>query len=201
MDSDVHVVGGDDQPLRVVLLHGHGGSPEAMLAAADALAVALPVQVVLPRGPVAVGDDHAWWPVGEAAAPASVDAVAAVVAGDGRPTVLAGFSQGAAMAALVAWTHPSPLVRGLALVAGFLPDELAAPPAPDAAAPAHALAPVLVVHGDGDEAVDPMHGRLLARWCARVGAPVDVVSHEGGHDWTPAVHDAVVAWLAPRVPR
>lgn len=196
MDSDGHVVGGDDQPWRVVLLHGHGGSPEAMLGAADALAVAVPVQVLLPRGPEAVGDGHAWWQVGAAATPASLDTVAALVAaGAGRPTVVAGFSQGAAMAALVAWTRPSPLVRGLALVAGFLPDELAGPPGPDGPQ----LAPVLVVHGEGDEAVDPMHGRLLARWCARAGATVETVTHEGGHDWTPEVHDAVVAWLRPLV--
>lgn len=187
--DDLHVVGEATRPLRVVLLHGHAGSPESLLEAAVALADRAPVQVVLPRGPLEAEDGWAWWPVGSTCPPAVVAAVAALVTADARPTVLAGFSQGGAMALLVAATSASP-PAGLAVVAGYVPDQL------DAPGPASAdLPPVLVVHGEADDAVDPLHGRLVARWCERAGAAVTSVVYDAGHDWVPETTAALADWL------
>jgi predicted esterase len=188
-DPDLHVVGEAAQPVRVVLLHGHAGSPEAMLDAAVALAGAAPVQVVLPRGPLVAEDGWAWWRPGSPCERSTVDGVLDVLGADARPTVLAGFSQGGAMA-LLAGAARAP-VAALVVVAGFVPDELA----PQAAG-SLALPPVLVLHGEGDEAVDVLHGRRVARWCERVGArTVEVGWYEAGHDWAPETTARLAAWL------
>lgn len=196
--DDVHVVGDAGASWRVVLLHGHAGSPEALLGAAVDLAEAAPVQVVLPRGPVVAGDGWAWWVPGSPCPPEVAVTVRALVVADGRPTVLCGFSQGGAMALLAcagAPDGPRAGPAGLAVVAGFVPDDLEGRPR------GPVPPPVLVLHGEDDEAVDPMHGRLVARWCERAGAPaLDHVTYAAGHDWVPATTAAVVSWLG-RLPR
>jgi phospholipase/carboxylesterase len=188
--GDLHVVGEASRPLRLVLLHGHAGSPESLLEAAVALSDAAPVQVVLPRGPLVAGEGWAWWEVGSDCAPEVRAGVADLVGADPRPTVLAGFSQGGAMALLVAARSGAAPV-GLVVVAGYVPDELASRPAADAPLP-----PVLVLHGEGDDAVDPLHGRQVARWVERAGAQVVTsTTYDAGHDWAPETTLALVDWL------
>ncbi|MPY95967.1 MAG: hypothetical protein GEV08_23785 [Acidimicrobiia bacterium] len=186
---DVHLVGGAERPVRLVLLHGHGGSPEAMLEAAVALADAVDVQVLLPRGPQAAEDGWAWWPPGTACEPQTVASVRDLVSGP-RPTVLAGFSQGGAMALLACARAPG-LAAGLAVVCGFVPDDVV-----DLSGGRAALPPVLVLHGEDDEVVDPMHGRMVARWCERQGqGRVTSALYAGGHDWLPETSAAVAGWV------
>jgi predicted esterase len=193
---------------RIVLLHGHAGSPEAMLDVATALHVAAAAQVLLPRGPLVADDGWAWWRPGSPGEAATLGTVRSLTE-DGPPdTVLAGFSQGGAMALWAVATSPA-IAAGLVVVAGFVPDELEVPGGPrgpggprrpgGSGGSAYALPPVLVLHGEHDEAVDPMHGRRVARWCERAGAPeVDLVTYAADHAWVPETTTALVSWLERR---
>ena len=181
-----------------VILHGHGASPGSYAHIADALAAATGLEVTLPPGPVSVipegewsaqeSEARAWWDEpDEGPGPEAVEAVrhALQVAGRGEDAsvVLVGFSQGAAMATVVAHVAP---VGAVVLIAGFLPE-----PRPDA--PLEVA--LLSIHDDDDEIVDAMHTTMAVRWMARQGAVVTRHAHCGGHAWTPAVTAAIADWL------
>jgi phospholipase/carboxylesterase len=77
--------------------------------------------------------------------------------------VLAGFSQGAAMALHVALRHPVPLA-GVVVLSGYLlvPDTLE-----EEASPANAATPMLFCHGTIDEVVTPSRGKAAYERVAR----------------------------------
>ena len=101
--------------------------------------------------------------------------------------VLAGFSQGVAMAYRVAAAAPRP-VHGVIAVGGDIPPEL------DAAALA-AVRTALVCRGERDEwyttaKFDDDVGRLR-----EAGAAVRPLAFEGGHEWSDEVNRAVSLFL------
>ena len=172
-----------------VLLHGHGGSPEELLDVAVVLAERTGRKVVLPGASLRADEGgFAWWDPESgdptAAAAALLDALGTL--GEPTPrrdTVLIGFSQGGALASLAGAGFAATII-----VAGFLPDGVAVPFV--------ARQRLLVVHGETDDVVDPLHGRRLARLASRAGADVSTVWHDGGHEWTPECTEAVLAFLA-----
>jgi predicted esterase len=93
--------------------------------------------------------------------------------------VAAGFSQGGALALTL------PFAARIACVGGFLTGP----------APAH-RPPVLIAHGEADDAVDPLYARMAARRSRAAGCAVVEHWHEGGHEWPPSVTEALVAWIA-----
>ena len=177
-----------------VLLHGHGGRPEELLDIAVVLAERTGRRIVLPSGTEPTdGDGFAWWEAGDLARPAGDPeaAAAALMAALGvllaaepqRQTALIGFSQGGALACLAGAGFAATII-----VAGFLPDGISSPFV--------AGQRLLVVHGEADDVVDPLHGRRLARVASRAGADVTTVWHDGGHEWTTPCTEAVLAFLA-----
>jgi predicted esterase len=171
--------------MRTVLLHGHASGPSSF----DALAADLRsagVAVDVPRGAVDLaerggGGPFAWWDDG--ARPSSVgDAWARLEAtlrlGDtSQRVVLVGMSQGGCLAVAGLWADPE-LVAGAVCVGGFAPDGFEPRVAPGAG-----LGRLLVVHGEGDEVVDPFLAGLLARTSRRAGIEVEERRHDGGHVW------------------
>jgi len=175
----------------IVVLAGHGGSAVSYGPLVSPLGDAFTgsvftaaPSVVSPSGDAAMG----WWHGPDSGPSASTTTgVAEVVqhAAHGRhaSVVVIGFSQGSAMATLVAHL---PEVAAVVLISGFLPDPRPTDPV---------TAPVLCVYGDADEVVDPFLSQMTSRWLTAGGAEVTDVSHVGGHVWSPSVTDAIITWL------
>lgn len=191
----------------VVMLHGYAAPADDLVGAAEALAEARLVRVVLPAGPVDYfGMVRAWFtfdteahfsamrddrhealfddrPPGLARARARllrclVDLRARL---GGPPPVLVGFSQGAMMAADLALRTGAPL-SGLGLVCG---SGVAAGGWPWLARQRSGL-PTYVGHGDADPILPPRLGRTVAGWLDRAGMDVELELFSGGHGIAPA---------------
>ncbi len=136
---------------------------------------------VLPRGPYAAPPGFAWFPIGPngrdpAAFGAALDLLDATLDaacdthGLARhDAIVAGFSQGAAMAAALVYRASAERARpaGAIAMSGFLPETSAVP-----LAVGDDLPPALVQHGLYDPMVPPHRGRKLAQMLAARGAPV-----------------------------
>jgi len=182
----------------LVALHGHGDEPGT--AQEWGRAIAPPGwEVVAPGAPP--GDDgvRSWFPTGPRGVPA--EELSAVVArigelvdrvrAEGRPVVVAGFSQGGA----VSLSLPLHGVAPDAIVAccTFLPEvERGDGPGADRVA----KVPVLVVGTEHDEDVPPFLGEDAAAFLDSVGVPATSVVLPGGHEVGPAVRERAAAWLA-----
>ncbi len=198
-----------------LLLHGHDEVPDSLAAVAARWQQTHGLVLARPAAPLLsdeAGEGRAWWRTDEEGPGAdTLQALLDLLApwpprrlGDHplpnhRSVLIAGFSQGAAVAAAVA----AAAVRDRSLqdsrvmvvvVAGFLPQPLDVPAAP----PGADLA-MLVITGALDAVVDPFHGELLARRFRRRGWDVAEASHPGGHQWDGAVTDIAAAWLAAHV--
>lgn len=186
-----------ENTVRVVILHGYQGGPDAHWFGwlADDLR-ADGVQVVVPALPDPFDPDVATW---TAAAAAAIDTP------DER-TVIVGHSLGCvtALHALAA-TPGGWRLGGLVLAAGFADPQPAVPevdgfttPAPDLDRVAAAALRRHVVGSDDDAVVDPASTRALAE---RLGATFDVVPRGGhllgadGFTTLPVVRDRVRAAL------
>lgn len=147
----------------LLLLHGHGDRPESFAGMALALAG---LAVAVPAGPVTVDGGFAWWAEDEDGPSAdTLSCVADLAAGC---AVVAGFSQGAALALRLG------VGAAVVSVAGFL-----VPGSPRLAAGAS----LVVIHGEADEVVDPLHGRMVVRRARASGHTVDERWHPGAHVW------------------
>lgn len=199
--------GGDPDPGAplVVLLHGRGSSEADIVALAPHLPVG-PSYVAV-RAPIGEGGGYAWFanrgigrPVAESLAATSswfrewLDAVAPPA--EGRPVFLVGFSGGAAFAGGLLLADPGRWA-GAAVLYGTLPFD-AGVPVDDGRL---AGVPVLVAQGDADTVIPR---ELLDRTWAYVhegsGAAVTAVRDPGGHGISPAVLDALAAWLVAVLP-
>jgi phospholipase/carboxylesterase len=183
----------------LVLLHGYGDQPDRLSALVPGLGLAADSEVLVPRGTYDGETGPAWVPA--VPSPAEVDGaldhlsaeIAAAGAGPGE-TVVGGFSQGGAMALALglrdgARWHPA-AVFGMAAYL-FAPDLVAYDMARGPGLP------VLLLHGEDDDAVPVAQGRSAARVLERAGAPLRWREVEGvGHEPSPTFADDVGHWLS-----
>lgn len=177
--------------MRLVLLHGYDSSPDAFADVAAAVAEGLPaVRVIAVPGPVVLPSGTlAWWDDNTAdsgGAPAALAWLTTELEREpDEPTVIAGFSQGGALALAAGFAGLANVV-GFACVGGFVPD--------DTLVTATEL-PLFIGHGENDEVVDPFHAESLARRASKAGINHHLETHDGGHVWPPSMSEAFVSWL------
>jgi predicted esterase len=178
----------------IAVLHGHGDDPGELLQRVAGV-VAADVTVIAPVGPVRTADGSPAWfvsapgdgperPNDTGTLTEAIHRLASTVESERSPTLVFGYSQGAATAlALVFGATPEPRCRPtvVATIAGWL----VADPDIDwdfASAASHTRARLL--HAADDEVVDPQMGRGAARVLARAGVEVDLLEVPGGHRLT-----------------
>lgn len=114
---------------------------------------------------------------------------------DSRRIVLAGFSQGGAVALHVGLRHAQPLAGILALSC-YLPLRMRLGAE---LAPANRATPILMCHGSADEVVDARFGELSCSAMRAEGLDVDWRLYPMGHSLCePQVRD-IAAWLFARL--
>lgn len=186
---------------RLVVLHGYDDDPSVLADAARAWCTGVDdVDVVAPSGPARTPRGRGWWTErddGTADARecrGSIEIIAEELASanrDSREVILAGFSQGAAMAiAFLLGTTSTAPPTSLIAIAGFAPD---LPAVERDAARAEGVR-VLIAHGEHDASVPMANGRSLARYLERGGALVTWVSRPVGHTFTPFAND-ITRWM------
>jgi phospholipase/carboxylesterase len=186
---------GPDPKACVIVLHGLGADGNDFVSVAQQLALdgVGPVRFVFPHAPVqpvTINGGYrmrAWYDIlgtemqgrqDEAGLRASMAAIEALIArenGRGIPSsriVLAGFSQGCAMALMTGVRHAQPLA-GIVGMSGYLP--LAGTTAAERSA-ANAKTPIFLAHGAQDEVV--VHGRGAASRDELLALGYDVEWHE-----------------------
>lgn len=190
----------DPRPTLVVL-HGHGGSPESAASLAAGIDPGSRAVHVTPAGPLELGPgERAWFEGGEAASIRSAGkAVRAVLEEASGPVVVVGWSQGgaAALAALILDGEGAGVrgrCAGLALLGSFLAD------APDLDYDLGRLAgiPVLIQHGRDDDVVPAFFAEDLAVALRSVGVEVEHREVPLGHELDDAAIAEVAEWVALR---
>jgi probable F420-dependent oxidoreductase len=203
------VPGGESGPMSghdlgsgvLVALHGHGDEPAS--AREWGRSIAPPGwEVVAPGAPRDQRGDRSWFDSGpRGVEPAAIqgalarlaDMVARVRLQD-RPVVLAGFSQGAALA-LAAALHGAELDAVVAICA-FLPELTEGGPS----SPSLPLTvPVLVIGASGDDQVPAFMGEDAAAHLGGIGMPVESVVVAGGHEVGPEARRSAAEWIASTV--
>lgn len=185
----------------LVLLPGYADRPEKFLARVDDLdpdgrwsVVVLEPRLDRDMGPY-------WYDVDEegpvtreldAAVAAVRDELALLVDDRSDTVVVAGFSQGGALAlATLLDPEGGPTPDGVAVISGYLPVRADATIDLDRAVGL----PVLFAHGDDDELVEPLRGRAAAKALQRAGAAVSWVATPGGHRFDGELLAPVRNWL------
>jgi phospholipase/carboxylesterase len=176
----------------VIVLHGLGADGNDFVPFAQELDLAAvgPVRFVFPHAPVmpvTVNNGfrmRAWYDIlgrelaaredeaGLRRSLASVEELLAIQKGRGMPsgrTVLAGFSQGCAMALLTGVRHPERLA-GIAGLSGYLP---LAPTTAAERSDANARTPIFMAHGDHAEIVAVERGRASRDALGALGYEVE----------------------------
>jgi phospholipase/carboxylesterase len=203
--SFLEVVLGDVDPASSlplwVVIHGLGDHPEIPIGPYRGLSRA--VRIVLPRGPLVVGDGFAWMSVRVrdeqlATLSSEVDAqterLAAFLASLRHarqvrgPIVVVGFSQGGILTLSLGVRHPALVGLGLPL-AGWLPPALRVDAAPDS--------PRFVwMHGTADERIPYALAEEASTDLRARGFDVALVPVEGeGHAMSDAMDAVFHAWL------
>ncbi|MBM3684143.1 MAG: hypothetical protein FJW83_06330 [Actinobacteria bacterium] len=163
-----------------LFLHGHADTPERLGDVASALTARTGIRPAVPAGPLEVGDHagRAWWGADEDGP--DVRTLDRLRADHGDIDVVLGHSQGAAVALTLG------IGRRLVVIAGFL---CGAPPrfdhTPD----------VLVLHGEADDVVDPVHARMIERRARAAGCATTMHLHEGGHALDARTVATALDWL------
>lgn len=200
----------------VVLLHGYGAPGDDLVPLGRELRARLdrPVRVALPVAPLALGPDaRAWWQIELGARPADrgeespeglraarrdlsawLEAQREAGRLDPERTVLAGFSQGAMLAAEIS-LRGSLRPRAFAMLSGGPLDEAAWL----RAARSHPPEAVFMSHGRRDPLLSFAASRRLADGLRRAGVPVTFEAFDGPHAIPPPVREAFVGWLAGRL--
>jgi phospholipase/carboxylesterase len=205
----------------LVLLHGFGADELDLLGLADALPedllyVSLRAPLRLPWG------GYAWFPLralpggpevavpwpdhggalseAEGLAAAVRDVVGALRSAaargdlDAAHTVLAGFSQGAAVAAAVMAAAEAPALAGYALLSGFDPE-----PSPAAGAVRPGV-PAFVAHGTADALLPVALGRALRDRLTAAGAVVTYAEYPMAHAICDDELAELTRWLGAVLP-
>jgi phospholipase/carboxylesterase len=104
-------------------------------------------------------------------------------------TMVAGFSQGGALAASIALAKPT-CVAGFAMIAGrLLPETVTAH------GDAFSSLRALVVHGRQDQTLPPDHATQTAGHLQRLGIEHALHLHDAGHALTASMQADVAAWF------
>jgi probable F420-dependent oxidoreductase len=187
----------------LVALHGHGDDPASARAWGRRMAPA-GWEVVAPGAPTGPDGVRSWFATGPRGADAgdldrSLDRLAHLVdsvRASGRRVVVAGFSQGGALALASlrrpGATRPDALVAVCAFLAEAEGDVVAAT-APGGGS--HPVVPVLVVGGEADEDVPAFLGEDAAAVLAAEGHEVTVRTVPGGHEVGAATADDARHWI------
>ena len=120
---------------------------------------------------------------------AAVHAAVARAHPAGAPTVVVGFSQGAAQAYRVGLAL-GPVCAGIVALGGDVP--------PDVAARAGDLPPVLIGRGSRDEWYGPDKLAADVAVLRDAGTPWSVCEFDGGHEWADVFVTAAAHWIAQR---
>ncbi|MFD1695531.1 alpha/beta hydrolase [Roseibium aestuarii] len=195
----------------VALLHGYGADATDLLDVARAWQAALPqIAVVLPEAPEPLPHPMLggaqWFALThrdprEIATGAASAAPALLRRLDPELTriglgwdrlILAGFSQGAMMALEAGLRHGPAPCAGILAFSGRLPD-----PIPSQPVHAGALPPVLLVHGEEDDVVEPWHLEVARDALQTLGCAVEtVILADVGHWIDPAGSAAAIRFLS-----
>jgi phospholipase/carboxylesterase len=133
---------------------------------------------------------------------ASAAAIEALIAREnsrGIPSeriVLAGFSQGGALALYVAPRHARPLA-GFMVLSAY---ELSCPPTPASGSEANAGTPALFCHGRHDPTVPMFAGQAACESARRSGREVRWYDFPIGHEVSLPEIQTIAAWLRERLP-
>jgi pimeloyl-ACP methyl ester carboxylesterase len=179
--------------LRVLCLHGYHGRGSVLRAQLRAWSAGLEARLdlVCVDAPSLGAGDFGWWHAGAPATWARTrDWLGSLPARDDFDGVL-GFSQGAALTALVVGMAALPRVRFAVMIGGFVSRDAAHAPIVDALR--GSTLPSLHVIGRADRVVPPDGSRALASCFA---API-VLEHDGGHvvPASPAIHVGTARFL------
>ncbi len=214
MDPAIEIVTGGAPEASVVVLHGLGADGSDFVPIAEALDLAAvgPVRFVLPHAPmrpVTVNGGYpmrAWYDIlafggssreDEAGLRASRNAVDALIAREverGVPAariVVAGFSQGCAMALMTGLRHPGRLA-GVAGMSGYLP--LAAATAAERSE-ANRDVPIFLAHGTRDPIVGLARGEASRDALQALGYAVEWHAYPIEHTVSPDEIRDLEHWL------
>lgn len=212
----VEVETGPSPVAAVVWLHGLGADGHDFVPIVPELALAIPVRFVFPHAPVrpvtlnAGLAMRAWYDVfalegphreDEAGIRESARRIEALLARErarGLPPerlVLAGFSQGGAMALHVG-LRAAEALAGLLALSSYLP--LAGRVADEATAVGRRL-PVFLAHGTADPLIPLRRARDARDRLRALGCPVEWHEYPAGHTVTVAELRDVAAWLEARL--
>ena len=112
-----------------------------------------------------------------------------------RKIILAGFSQGGAVAYLTALTHPEELGGVIALSTYIPSPELLL----DEAAPGNRHIPILAAHGDEDDVVSLQLGLMAKECLAGAGYTIEWLTYPMPHSICIEEIQAIGAWLQSRM--
>jgi phospholipase/carboxylesterase len=199
------IVHGGEGPPTLVLLHGYGSSAEHWAPFTHTIALPPGARFVFPQGPEVTvppdgpADGRAWWrlelaahiPPGGAipdfstAHPPGIDVAAARVrdllgdlhARPGGPLVLGGFSQGAMVAADIAF-RTDEAMTALVLLSGTIVDEAAW----ERGLAARRGLPVFVSHGEADVILPFAVANRFRQKMQRAGLQMTWVPFAGAHE-------------------
>jgi len=184
----------------LIMLHGLYGNEDVTWVFARA--VTREWLVLTPRALLQMASGYAWFAPTVPPDPFSLTTALGVLhrfiagvdvyGGDPARVVLLGFSQGAAMAYLVALGDPAQ-VRGVAALSGFVPN-LNRQSLP----PLNGL-PILMLHGTRDETIPVAYARSTRDALQEAGAALTYEEAEIGHKTSAAQMRTLAAWLAARL--
>jgi predicted esterase len=193
----------EGSPRTLVLLPGYADRAESFLARAERFDPGRRWRVVVLEGRLRNERGPYWYEVDdEGPVTAELDAAVEAVRyeldelradGSSDELVLAGFSQGGALA-LATLLDPATVrpPSAVGVLAGYLPTRREGAIDLDRATGL----PLLVAHGEDDALIEPLRGRSAARALQRSGASVSWIPTEGGHRFDGPLLDALGGWLA-----
>jgi phospholipase/carboxylesterase len=193
-------------PRRLLLLLHGWDADERQLAVLGAQVDPLAL-VALPRGPRSSGESSfGWYRVSfEGSEPEPVaaeveESLAKLAEFVGQlqarhdlgpaATIVAGFSQGGALAAAVALAQPD-RVAGFAMFSGRLLPEVEAGTAGSLEA-----MQAFIAHGRGDTTLEVAWAHRARRWLRARKVSCELHLHQGGHAFPPTMQQAFLAWFA-----